>query len=152
MITFEINAKPFGKERPRFGRGTVYTAPKTSAHEIMIGNLAKTAMRGKKIITGPVWATIRVVEKVPASWPQWKKEAALQGLIAHTAKPDLDNMVKLILDSINNIIYVDDSQVMRLELDKQFSNVNCTTVFISHGEGVPSNVKTLKEYKQLIGE
>jgi len=152
MITFEINAKPFGKERPRFGRGKVYTPPKTLAHEIMIGNLAKTAMRGKKMFIGAVWATITVSEKIPDSWPKWKREYAAKGLIKHTKKPDLDNIQKLIFDSINGIVYKDDSQVMNVEIEKMYSAINKTIVTIFACGGVPCSVKTLKEYKALVGD
>lgn len=150
MIIFEINAKPFGKERPRFGRGTVYTPPKTAALEIMIGNLAKQAMRGKKIIKGSVIAHITVREKIPDSWPEWKKTAAICGRIRHTKKPDLDNIAKLILDSINNIVYKDDSQVTYLRINKQYSNANTTLVNIEETGDAPCNVKTLKEYRALV--
>lgn len=152
MITFEINAKPFGKERPRFGGGRVYTPAKTSAHEIMIGNLAKTAMKGHDIFTGPVNAKISVVARIPDSWPKWKKEFAKQGLIANTKTPDLDNIQKIVLDSINKIVYNDDSQVNHVEATKIYGSANYTQVIIMPVTGVPCNVKTLKEYKQLIGE
>lgn len=151
MISFEIKMKPFGKERHRFGRGTVYTPKKTSSHEIMIGNLANTAMRGRQILKCACSVFIIVEEEVPKTWPKWKREAALDGFIAHTKKPDIDNIGKLILDSINGIVYKDDSQVRRLTVNKRFAECNKTTVDITGFVGQsPCNVKTEKEYQSLM--
>ena len=50
-----------------------------------------------------------------------------QGLVleryAHaymTARPDIDNLAKMIMDAINDVLYVDDSQVIYLTATKQY--------------------------------
>lgn len=43
-----------------------------------------------------------------------------------TRKPDIDNTVKLILDSLTNIVWVDDTQVTRLSASRVWGN-NCQT-------------------------
>src|SRR6185312_6076820 len=61
---------------------------------------------------GPVLMTVRAVFPIPPSWPAWKREAAADGLIWHTAKPDLDNIIKLVKDALPGIAYDDDAQVV----------------------------------------
>src|SRR5687768_7463494 len=40
---------------------------------------------------------------------------------SHTSKPDLDNLVKAVMDSLNGLgIWLDDSQVYSLNADKQY--------------------------------
>ena len=46
------------------------------------------------------------------------KEAA-QTLI-HTKKPDIDKLVRLVLDALTGIAYVDDSQVVLLYAEKSY--------------------------------
>lgn len=36
-------------------------------------------------------------------------------------KPDLDNIAKIILDSLNGIAYKDDSQVVELNISKKYT-------------------------------
>tara|TARA_A100001391_G_C4883602_1_gene228840 strand:+ start:278 stop:535 length:258 start_codon:yes stop_codon:yes gene_type:complete len=56
-----------------------------------------------------------------------KKHFDSKGLVleryAHaymTARPDIDNLAKMIMDAINDILYVDDSQVIYLTATKQY--------------------------------
>ena len=44
------------------------------------------------------------------------------GLINPTKKPDLDNIAKAILDSLNGIAYKDDSQIVSLLISKKYSD------------------------------
>jgi Holliday junction resolvase RusA-like endonuclease len=38
----------------------------------------------------------------------------------HTQKPDLDNLIKLVLDSCNEIVFQDDSQIVELLIAKSW--------------------------------
>ena len=121
-ILFSIPGDPVAKGRPRHNRfGSVYTPEKTKVYETQVGYLAKRAMSGSEPFTGPVklWLMFRM--PVPASWPQWKQQAALDGIIAPTGKPDLDNLEKAILDGMNGIAYVDDAQITELTKRKIYS-------------------------------
>jgi len=46
-------------------------------------------------------------------------------------RPDLDNMAKAVLDSLNGVAWVDDSQVSRLVVEKSYGTEARTTVRIS---------------------
>lgn len=37
-------------------------------------------------------------------------------------KPDVDNIAKIVMDSLNKLAYLDDKQVSRLSIRKQFCN------------------------------
>ena len=45
-------------------------------------------------------------------------------------KPDTDNIAKSILDSLNKIAYLDDKQVVDLEVHKFYNEKPCTFVII----------------------
>lgn len=104
-ITIKIPGKPQGKERPRLGKGHVYTPSSTKSYETLIGTLANVAMRGHEILTGPV--------SVVMSFQFGSKEGGF-----YIGKADLDNLVKSCLDGMNGIVFKDDRQVCQLAATK----------------------------------
>ena len=42
--------------------------------------------------------------------------------IAHVTSPDIDNLVKFILDGMNGLIYKDDAQVVKLIVQKLYDS------------------------------
>ena len=48
-------------------------------------------------------------------------EAMLKGELLPAKKPDIDNIAKVVLDALNSVAYRDDTQVVELQLRKQYS-------------------------------
>jgi Holliday junction resolvase RusA-like endonuclease len=127
MITFTVEGEPQGKERARSfvrksnGIAQLGAMPKighitpkdTRAYEKLIRDLAGLAMRGHEISNGAVWLEFLAVFSVPRSWPIRKREAALNGEIFHTSKPDGDNILKALKDGMKGVVYSDDKQVAK---------------------------------------
>ena len=135
-ISFSIDGKPRGKGRPRFGRGKVYTPQTTKQYERAVSVVAKSAMLGDEPTRGHVRVWIVAEFAIPKSWPKAKKELVSQGALHHTSKPDLDNIVKIILDGMNGVVFVDDSQVVSIMASKQYSgNGAAVYVDVSFVEG-----------------
>ena len=44
-----------------------------------------------------------------------------EGLLSPTKKPDIDNIVKIILDSLNGIAFKDDNQITKIEVEKVYT-------------------------------
>ena len=44
----------------------------------------------------------------------------LENSISPTKKPDIDNIVKVILDSMNKFAFKDDIQITKLEVEKRY--------------------------------
>ena len=44
----------------------------------------------------------------------------LDNQISPTNKPDIDNIVKIVLDSMNRIAFKDDNQITKLEVEKKY--------------------------------
>lgn len=62
--------------------------------------------------TGPVAIRALFVFAIPGSWPKKLQEAALDGKVWHIADPDYDQLLKLVMDALRGLIYVDDNQVV----------------------------------------
>jgi len=118
-IEFTVPGTPVAKARPRTARlpngGTRhYTPAKTEQWEARAAYAAHQAIikAGTHPYQGPVAVIITAVFPVPDSWPKWRREAAMNGEVVPTAKPDMDNVEKAVKDAMNGVVYRDDAQVV----------------------------------------
>ncbi len=121
-IHFEVPMVPVGKGRPKFstfgGHVRAITPSKTRNAEGIIKLFAEQAMAGRDLIQGPVYLEIIAIFPVPASYSKVKRQACLMGDIFPTKKPDMDNIGKLVCDALNDIVFEDDVQIVRLNARK----------------------------------
>ncbi|RDD72921.1 RusA family crossover junction endodeoxyribonuclease [Paracoccus versutus] len=119
MMIIEIPGKPQPKQRPRMTRyGAVYTPAETQAFERLVARHAKAS--GAKPVSGPVQVEITSVFPIPKSWTK-KRKAESDGQ-PHVQRPDLDNLVKCVLDGLNGVAFADDSQVHSVTSRKIWSS------------------------------
>lgn len=134
-LTFWIPGQPIGKGRPRFAKGRAYTPPTTHRAEKLVAAIASDAMMsaGFEPFTASVSVLIVARYRIPPSWTKAKKAQAEAHDIA-PGKPDLDNVVKLVLDACNGVCFEDDAQVARIEAIKTFSEEPGVLVRLSADE------------------
>lgn len=149
MVVIVLEGDPRGKGRPRFmQRGaftTVYTDKETLAYEELIQvevlrHIGEQALidrtcqikrqtfiqaykdfGGEPIFKGPVRVEMEIRHPIRASWTKAKKAAAVAGHIAPTLKPDPDNVAKIWFDAFNGCMWEDDTQVIRMSVERTFS-------------------------------
>lgn len=109
-IVFLFSLEPVAKGRPRFSRGQVYNPFKTKRYEQHVAVVAAAQMSGIAMIEGPIHAKIRFIFK--------RKKSVKR--IHHTIRPDLDNLIKAILDGLNGIAFKDDAQVCSISAIKEY--------------------------------
>lgn len=115
-MDFIVDGKPQGKQRPRFSRisKTVYTPNKTVKYEKQIAK-AYTDSGGKCIpADGYVSVNVSAFFPVPKSYSKKKREDCLERRLRPDKKPDMDNILKVVLDALNKVAYEDDKQVVEL--------------------------------------
>ena len=64
---------------------------------------------------------ILAVYQIPKSWPKARREAARVGDVL-PKKPDIDNVIKIVLDGLNGAAFVDDSQVHMVSAEKAYGD------------------------------
>jgi Holliday junction resolvase RusA-like endonuclease len=98
---------------PRKGKPFIHTYPEpaTAAYEKTLAQAARLLMRGRAPTDKPVALLVHCFREIPKSWNRRDREAALAGAIRPTSKPDWDNHAK-VSDSLNGIVWLDDSQVV----------------------------------------
>lgn len=112
-MTFEtfLNITPHGKGRPRFGKGFTYTDKKTVAKETEIRWLLQKEKPVR--FDGPICLDVRFYFLKPKSAPKKRQH--------HTVRPDLDNLLKLVSDACNGILWKDDAQICEIYIWKLYS-------------------------------
>lgn len=124
-IKMALPFEPTPKGRPRFkvkyNRVLTFTPPKTKQFEQSIAYYYQGAANGYKFPRGvPITVTIEFGMRMPASTSKKRKEAMLRGEIQHTIKPDVDNLVKAVLDGLNDVAWYDDAQITELHVSKRY--------------------------------
>jgi len=115
-IKIVVHANPYPKGRSRVSmRGkfpVVYTPKKTRDAE---GYFLSQAIKQKpeKPLEGALSVKISFFRIKPSNYSS--------KIIYWAQKPDLDNLVKLVLDALNKVFYLDDSQVVELTCTKGFT-------------------------------
>ena len=133
-IMFTVYGTPTPKGRPRFStRGkfpVAYTPEKTKAYEFEVGMMALAAMGGTKPLEGALEAFIYITYAVPESYSKKRLEACLNGLEKHTKKPDLDNVIKSVIDGMDKIVFDNDSQIISIHATKVYGEVAKAEVMV----------------------
>ena len=122
-VTIFMDGQPIGKGRPRFTRiGRVYTPEKTRKFEHKLAAIASNYMMLHQLepTDRPCSMVIEARFEIPKSWSKKKRLAAERNEI-FPGRPDIDNVAKIALDSLNGVVFEDDDQVYDLFVDKRYS-------------------------------
>ena len=123
--SFTVYGEPQGKGRPRIsvegGHARARTPDKTVCYE----NLIKTEYRlqcgnARFPDNAAVAMAVKAFYGIPKSASKKKRAAMLAGAARPTKKPDADNVLKAVADSLNGIAYKDDAQIASASLDKYY--------------------------------
>lgn len=123
-MVFEVPGEPRGKGRPRFTKeGHTYTDSETRAYEKKIIAYYRQAHGGFRWPDDAYIAVmVTAVYPIPKSATKASRAAIQEGKIRPKRKPDIDNVLKVVLDSLNGIAYKDDSQVVAVLGRKIYGN------------------------------
>lgn len=117
-MKFTIYGKPCGKGRPRFGQGTVYTDGKTIEYEQRV-RCSYLGARGK-MHDGGVTISLTAYYPMPKTAKGMLRAEMVGGFVKPLKKPDLDNVIKAILDGLTGCAFQDDVQVTAMQAEKRY--------------------------------
>lgn len=123
VYEFEIPSKIIGKGRPRLNSytGRVYTPTRTKDYEELVEQYFLLKYPRYKTLEGRIKMDIVANFEIPKSTTKTAKTQMLENTISPTKKPDIDNIVKIILDAMNNIAFKDDTQITKISVEKKYS-------------------------------
>jgi Holliday junction resolvase RusA-like endonuclease len=126
-VTFKVDGQPRGKGRPRFARRGAFVSTYT------VRQAAQKSMGSSEPLKTALDAFIYISFAIPLSYSKKRKEACLNGLERHTKKPDIDNVVKAVLDGCDKVIFENDCQIVNLYVTKKYGEP-CVEVLIRETE------------------
>lgn len=133
-LEFFVPGKVKGKARPRFTRnGHTYTPESTRSYEHLIKTYAQIAMEGRLPVESAVEVKITATFEPAKSARKSDRLEMVSKALPVLKKPDADNIIKAVLDAMNNTVFVDDTQV---------SGVSCRKVY-GESEGITVRVISL---------
>ncbi len=117
---FEVPGKIKGKGRPRVNSytGIVYTPTNTKDYEYLVEQYFMLKYPKFKLLEGRVAVNIIATFNIPKTVKKQELEKMLENDISPTKKPDIDNIVKIILDALNKFAFKDDNQITKLNVEK----------------------------------
>ena len=131
-VKFTVYGEPQGKGRPRFGArysqaaGRAFVNVRTPEKTVAYENLVKLeyGIQAKNFrFDDDAQLDMRIVAfyGIPKSASKKKKSMMAEGIMRPTKKPDMDNVVKVIADSLNQVAYKDDTQIVDCQCRKFYS-------------------------------
>ena len=125
-FVIEGRGQPQGRPRAvRMGAGVrMYDPPKSKAYKQMVSARVRSYMKinGIQTITEPLAIHLNFYFTPPKSYSKKRIRAIEAKEELFTKKPDLDNLAKSILDSCNNLLFKDDSQIVGLTIGKHYGH------------------------------
>ena len=103
MIKIEIGGEPIPAARPRFSGRRAYQPKRNVEYRQRVQAAAKLAMFNAAPMTGELSAVVKLYRK-------YKRTARIFG--------DVDNHLKALFDGLNQIVFLDDSQICRCVVEK----------------------------------
>jgi Holliday junction resolvase RusA-like endonuclease len=141
QIRFRVPGAPRPLMRPRFSKGRVYNPSTGDMRDFL--RVAKPSAPRVLAAGGPLSIDLEFVFARPAS--HLTKAGVLRASAPrlHTNMPDVDNLVKLVLDALNGEFYRDDRQVIEISARKRYTQGRepaGTDVCLSYGVPGATNV------------
>jgi len=114
--------------------GDVHFTPKRQAnHMATIRQYAEAAMGDRPPLEGPLRLVACFVYVRPASWSKKRKAATSW----KSSKPDASNILKLLEDSLNGCVYLDDAQIASITVEKIYGDTPLLEIAFMTLDDVP---------------
>ena len=134
-LRFVIAGKPVPQARHRSASWGGQYDPSASERKRVSWEIGEMVGRMEPIKDRPVSCRVRFIMPVPKSSPKWFKKLVAEGAPQpHYKKPDVDNLEKFLLDSMQGIVYHSDAQVFKMDSVKLYGVQPRTEVTLIYEE------------------
>ncbi len=125
-VRFTVLGEPQGKGRPKFSKRGDFVVTRTPDETVIYENLIQTEFLrqcGNVRFNDNDYLDMRIMAyySIPSSASKKKRRMMIEKEIRPTKKPDADNIIKVVADSLNQVAYRDDSQIVDTMIRKYYS-------------------------------
>ena len=139
IFTFTVDGEPTPKGRPRFAMGgrypRAYTPKNTKDAEKNIRDFylygEYVGIRPAEVIRKSLTVDLEFYFEPKTRLNEPAEKALKLGRLPHKIRPDIDNLVKLVLDALNGVAWHDDCQISSLTAIKKYAEKSKTKITIS---------------------
>jgi Holliday junction resolvase RusA-like endonuclease len=156
-IEVTINENPYGKKRARLARFGKYAHAYDPAENKAYAKRVVKELRIKynsttKFKDGvPLMMVVVADFPIPTYLPKKTQEEMRQKLLYPTKRPDIDNISKAVMDSLNKNAYYDDQQVVGLLVVKKYEEKGKVTFIVTDElEGMKQCLNLLTPQEKTI--
>lgn len=127
-ILLTIPGRPNAWQRARSNGKVRFDSPEQARNKATIEQIGAAAMDGRPPLEGPLEVHVAAFWLYPKSMS--KKRRGTYGAHFFTSRPDADNIMKLIGDALNGIIWRDDAQIVTVQVSKRYAITQQTVIRI----------------------
>lgn len=133
-LSFSVPGVARAKQRPQVrtfnGRPIFFKGQVTASYENWVKIHAEAALGEAARFDGAVGMSIAVQMEPAASTSRKRRAEMLAGLIRPTKYPDLDNVVKAVIDGCSKGVIRDDVLVVEITASKAYGPTSCVDVML----------------------
>lgn len=118
-VLLVIPGKPNAWQRARSNGKIRFDSPEQTRNKALIEQIGAEAMNGRPPLDGPLEVHVSAFWLYPKSMSEKKRRT--YGAHFFTSRPDADNIIKLVGDALNGIVWRDDSQIVTLQVSKRYA-------------------------------
>ena len=148
-LSFVIKTAPRPKKRPKVYRYATVN-PSKEDEEVVANLYLKIANRPKIPLEGQIRTEFKFYVSPPKNTPKWKLQYIVRGYVRPNKSPDLDNYVKLILDALNGLLWLDDRFIIEIHSGKYYTLDNPRTEILINEIPQPvSKIEAAELFKDM---
>lgn len=131
MITISGDPVPLKRHRTSMFRGKVIQFDPQKKEKQAFAYEARQAVGEKhKELMEKSYHKVEILFEMPYPASKLKKGSTAIDTQPHTKKPDIDNLVKFVLDACNGILWEDDKKIVAINAKKIYSLEPKTKIYI----------------------
>lgn len=123
-VIYTVDAIPIPWQRAGLSSGGKFYDRQVH-NKLAFGLIVSKQHNDKPVITQPIHLDIQF---------HFQKPRTHKEIIPHIVKPDIDNLVKFVLDALKDILWVDDKIIYKLTCEKKYSPTSQTIITIKELE------------------
>lgn len=135
QVKIVVPGAPVAKGRPKFRKigafVQAYTPTKTRKAELEIARRYREQVDGGYPKSEHINMTCKFYMPFSSDISK-KKRIEWNEEKAHTKRPDLDNLIKLVCDALNGVAFVDDNEVSCIQAFKMYSAEPRTEIYLEY--------------------
>jgi len=121
LIHLSVPGEPQGKQRHKWSPRGTYSPKKTVNYETYIKELFAVKYPDFVPVEGALELELIALLTIPTSTSKKRKAMMESNEIRPTKRPDVDNLVKIVMDALETLAYKNDSQIVDEATHKYFS-------------------------------